>query len=63
MSNDADAFVQINKTILAEIDAALRKLKFGTVTITVHESRIAQIEVYEKKRFDNLWRFEKGGGI
>ncbi|MCX6340456.1 MAG: YezD family protein [Candidatus Aureabacteria bacterium] len=63
MSNDPDVITAINKTILMEISAALRNLKFGTVTITVHDSRIAQIEVSEKKRFDNHWRFEKGGGI
>jgi hypothetical protein len=63
MSTDPDAVSRINKTILAEISAALRDLRFGTVTITVHDSRIAQIEVSEKKRFDNLWKFEKGGGI
>ena len=35
---------------LASVSAALDKLRFGTVTITVHEGRIVQIDVTEKLR-------------
>jgi hypothetical protein len=30
----------------------VRSLKFGTVQITVHESRVVQVERVEKLRFD-----------
>jgi len=53
----------INDEIIREISGAVKNITYGTVSITVHNSRITQIEVSEKKRFDNLWKFEKGGGI
>ena len=31
----------------------VRSLKFGTVQITVHDSRVVQVERVEKLRFDN----------
>ena len=37
----------------------VRTLKFGTVQITVHDSRIVQIERVEKLRFDKP---EQGAG-
>jgi len=36
---------------LAEIAAALDSLSYGTITITIHDSKLVQIEVTEKKRF------------
>jgi hypothetical protein len=30
----------------------VRSLKFGTVQITVHDSRVVQVERVEKQRFD-----------
>ncbi len=35
---------------LAIVREALRDLKFGTVLLTVHEGRIVQLDVTEKKR-------------
>ncbi len=35
---------------LANVREALLGLKFGTVLLTVHESRVVQIDVTEKKR-------------
>jgi len=35
---------------LASVRAALQPLKFGTVTLTVHEGRVVQIEITEKRR-------------
>jgi hypothetical protein len=32
----------------------VRSLKFGTVQVTVHDSRVVQIERVEKLRFDKL---------
>ena len=53
----------VNDAILKEISEAIGSLEFGTVTIKVHSSKIIQIEVTEKKRFDDVWRIEEGGGI
>ncbi len=38
----------------ASIDAvrsALESLRFGTVTLTVHDARVVQLDVTEKQRF------------
>jgi hypothetical protein len=35
---------------LAAVREALTGLRFGSVSLTVHESRIVQIDVTEKKR-------------
>ncbi len=35
---------------LASVREALTGLKFGTVSLTVHEGRVVQIDVTEKKR-------------
>lgn len=53
----------VNDAILKDIRDAIEPLEFGTVTIKVHGSKIIQIEVAEKKRFDDVWRIEEGGGI
>ncbi len=37
---------------LEAIRQALTGLRFGTVTITVHEGRVVQIDVTEKHRLD-----------
>ncbi len=34
-----------------EVRKALAGLKYGSVSITVHEGRVVQIDVTEKKRF------------
>ena len=53
----------INETIFKEIRNALAGLAYGTVAITVHNRKITQIEVSHKKRFDDIWKIEGGGGI
>lgn len=35
---------------LASVREALSGLKFGTVALTVHEGRVVQIDITEKKR-------------
>ncbi len=35
---------------LASVREALSGLKFGTIALTVHEGRVVQIDVTEKKR-------------
>jgi hypothetical protein len=41
----------IDPVILNEIIAAVSKLKYGEVVITVYDSKVVQIEKKEKKRF------------
>ena len=53
----------VNDAIIKEISEALGALEYGTLTIKVHDRKIIQIEVSEKKRFDDVWRVEEGGGI
>ena len=53
----------VNDAIIKEIAEAVHGLKYGHIQITVHNSRIVQIEKTEKTRFDDVWLIEKGGGI
>ena len=53
----------INDAIIKELNDSVHGLKYGTISITVHNSKIVQIEVSEKKRFDDVWTIEEGGGI
>ena len=41
-----------HKTALEAIGQALEGLRFGTIVLTVHDSKVVQLEVTEKKRFD-----------
>lgn len=63
MSVSSDAQLRPNSTpvfthhdTLSEVErhvlAALRNIRFGTLEIVVHDSRIVQIERAEKTRFD-----------
>lgn len=36
---------------LASLREALSSLRYGSVSVTVHEGRVVQIDVTEKKRF------------
>jgi len=53
----------VNDAILKEISDCLESLEYGTVMIKVHASKIIQIEVTQKRRFDDVWKVEQGGGI
>ena len=53
----------VNDAIIKNIAEAVVALEFGTITIKVHGSKIIQIEVTEKKRFDDVWLIGEGGGI
>lgn len=52
----------INDAIVKEIIEAVNSLKYGYIQITVHNSKIVQIDKTEKTRFDDVWLVEKGGG-
>ena len=47
---------------LSEIDAevirAIRNIRYGSVEITIHDSRVVQIERKEKRRFDASRRLD-----
>ena len=49
--NKLKAKNKINQIIIDEIAFSLQKIKYGEVIITVHNSKIVQIEKREKKRF------------
>jgi len=53
----------VNDAIIKEISDAVGILEYGAVTIKVHDRKIIQIEIAEKKRFDDVWKIEGGGGI
>lgn len=53
----------VNDAIIKEIIDVLSSLKYGYLHISVHNSKIVQIEKTEKTRFDDVWLIEKGGGI
>ena len=53
----------LNDSIIKEISDAVGSLEYGTITIKVHDAKITQIETAEKKRFDDIWKIEEGGGI
>ena len=53
----------VNDAIIKDISDAVTSLDFGTIAIKVHNSKIIQIEVTEKKRFDDVWQIGEGGGI
>ena len=53
----------VNDAIIKEIASAAGSLEYGTVTIKIHNRKIIQIEVAEKKRFDQVCKIEEGGGI
>ena len=53
----------LNDSIISEIGAAVATLHAGEVTIKVCHKKLRQIEVIERKRFDDVWALESGGGI
>jgi hypothetical protein len=53
----------INDSLIKEISTAVETLQYGEVIIKVHNNKIIQIDVSEKKRFDDVWKIEGGGGI
>ena len=41
----------INRKVLNEVVKAIKHINYGEVVITIHDSKIVQIEKREKKRF------------
>ena len=53
----------VNDAIIKDIAQAVDSLEYGTVTIKVHDRKITQVEVAQRKRFQDVWKVEEGGGI
>ncbi len=53
----------VNDAIIKNISDSIHGVTYGSVTITIHNSKIVQIEVSQKSRFDDVWTVEGGGGI
>ena len=53
----------INDAIIKDIADSIHGIDYGAVTVTLHDSRIVQIEVSRKSRFDAIWTVQEGGGI
>ena len=51
------------EAVLDELVKAVRRLTYGTITLKVHNARITQMEITEKRRFDDQPEYEKGDGI
>jgi hypothetical protein len=56
--NKIDSTDRVN----ARINTALKGIHYGSVILTIHDSRIVQIERIEKIRFDDR-HLEHGDGI
>jgi|WetSurMetagenome_2_1015567.scaffolds.fasta_scaffold823372_2 hypothetical protein len=60
--NEIKREYSFNET-LKDILGAVNKLDYGIITIKIHDSKIVQIEITQKKRYDDTELNEKGGGI
>lgn len=49
---------EVNEKIVREISAAVSHLQYGNIVITVHNSKIVQMDTTEKNRFDHVWLME-----
>jgi hypothetical protein len=50
-------------TVIQELKEAIEVLKYGLIAIKVHNGKITQMEITEKRRFNEPREFEKGDGI
>jgi hypothetical protein len=53
----------VNESVVKEIVEALNGLDYGSIVIKVHNKKVVQVEVTQRKRFDDMYPLEKGGGI
>jgi hypothetical protein len=51
-----------NYNIIREILDSVKRIKYGSINIKVHDAKVVQVEVTEKSRYDD-WFVEKGSGI
>jgi hypothetical protein len=62
ITDDNQDKIKQGDRVNARINTALKGIRFGSVVLTIHDSRIVQIERMEKSRFDDLY-LENGEGI
>jgi hypothetical protein len=55
----------VNDTIIKDIAEKVHGIELGTITISVYDHRIVQVDVTttKKTRFDDVWLVGNGGGI
>ena len=55
----------VNDAIIKDVVEMVHGIELGTITISVYDSRIVQVDITttKKKRFDDVWMLENGGGI
>ena len=55
----------INESIIKDIADKIQGIELGTVTISVFNSKIVQVDITttQKERFDEVWLLENGAGI
>lgn len=53
----------LNDAIIKDISDAVGSLDYGEVNIKVHDKKIVQIDISKRKRFDDVWKLQEGGGI
>jgi hypothetical protein len=58
--NNTDA---VNERIVKELADVVKSIKFGQLVITIHNSKIVQVDKTEKYRYQEPNYFEKGSGI
>jgi len=54
--------IAVNNSIVRDISDAVGALSYGTITISVRDAKIIQVDVTEKKKFDDVWHGD-GAGI
>ncbi|MGC9967380.1 MAG: DUF2292 domain-containing protein [Syntrophobacteraceae bacterium] len=55
----------VNDAIIKDIADKVHGIELGTITISVYNSRIVQVDITTTKneRFDEVWLLEDGAGI
>jgi hypothetical protein len=52
-----------DEAFIAEVVRAARGLRFGQIVLTIHNSKVVQIDRTEKIRLDAFVQYDKGSGI
>jgi hypothetical protein len=61
--NNDVAASRADEALIAEVVRTAKGLRFGHIVLTVHNSKIVQIDRTEKIRLDAFVQYDKGGGI
>ncbi|MBI3323789.1 MAG: YezD family protein [Candidatus Omnitrophica bacterium] len=54
--------VAVSSALLSQIAEAIGQIRFGTIQITIHDSRVVQIEKAERIRLEQATNLTTGGG-